>query len=185
MLLYRVFPYLDAAKDGESGSPTYLHRPQGGGRLDNPGVYDVWYFSTIPEAGIAEVFERNPIWRDGMFDYPTVTGSRRALGAYRVDDGIGTLDLDDARALLDRGLRPTQVVTRNRPTTQAWALNIWNEGRWAGVRWWSFHRPHWPIVALWTAPGADCPAEVVEVETLHIGHRSVVDAAASLGKTLA
>lgn len=41
MLVYRVFPHLNSAKAGEPGHPSYLHRPQGTGRRDNPDHYSV------------------------------------------------------------------------------------------------------------------------------------------------
>jgi hypothetical protein len=40
MLLYRVFLHDPGAAEGHSGSATYLHRPQGDSRWDNPTLYD-------------------------------------------------------------------------------------------------------------------------------------------------
>lgn len=188
MLVYRVFPYLPTAKPGESGGPMYLHRPQGRGRLDNPADYDTWYFGITPETAIGEAFGDLAVWREEMFEFPSLPGARRALGVFEIPDDTAVLDLDDARNLLDRGLRPTQVVARNRPTTQAWALRIFNETgpdgsrRWAGVRWWSFQRPHWTVIALWVTAGAAPIHSCLRVETLTIDHPAVVDAARSLGK---
>jgi hypothetical protein len=110
-------------------------------------------------------------------------GSRRALGTYRVPDGTPILDLDDAEALLDRGLRPTQVIERNRPATQAWALSIFNERasdggrRWNGVRWWSYHRPQWRIYGLW-----EITPDGVAIEALDLAHPAVQDAARTLAR---
>lgn len=36
MLVYRVFPYLAAAKKGAPGHPLYEHHPRRGGRIDHP-----------------------------------------------------------------------------------------------------------------------------------------------------
>ena len=64
------------------------------------------------------------------------------------------LDLDDARGWYERRLRPTQVIARNRAVTQSWALAVHDKRddrggrRWAGIRWWSFQRPHWTVIAL-------------------------------------
>ncbi|HCB05838.1 MAG TPA: RES family NAD+ phosphorylase [Nocardioides sp.] len=184
MILYRVFPYLETAKPGEAGSPTYVHRPQGGGRLDNPSVYDAWYFGLTPEAAVGESFGDLAMWRDGMFRLPVLKGSRKVLGVYEVDDTIPVLDMDDAKVLLDRHLRPTQVVARNYSVTQGWGLQIHHEGRWAGVRWWSYQRPHWTVYCLWVPVGDRCPARFVDYEELHLGHRSVVDAAHSLERPI-
>ncbi|CCI53234.1 MAG: RES family NAD+ phosphorylase [Tetrasphaera jenkinsii] len=185
MLLYRVFPYLPGASPGEPGSPTYLHRPQGRNRLDNQGVYDTWYFGLSPAAAIGEVFGDFVEWSAEMFLLPALPGSVKALGIYEVDDDIGVLDLDDARNLLARGLRPTQVIGRNRPVTQEWALSIYREQKWAGVRWWSYQRPHWTIYCLWVPVGDDCPATFLRIDDLDTSHPSVVDAANSLGRPIA
>lgn len=190
MLVYRVFPRLAAAPTGTPGHPLYLHRPQGHGRLDNPGHYDTWYFATAPEAAVGETFADLSAWSNDMFEFPKMPGARRALGVFEVDDGTPVLDLDDARALYERRLRPTQVVARNRAVTQAWALAVHDERddrgarRWAGIRWWSFHRPHWTVIALWCPPGAPVAARPVGIDDLAVTHVAVRDAAGSLGKPI-
>ena len=155
MLLYRVFPSLDSAGEGEPGHPSYIHKPQGKGRLDNPGDYTCWYLSGESSGAVGEVFGDLTSWVDDMFEVPFLAGARRALGTYFIPDDTPLLDLDDAKNLLDRGLRPTQVIIRNRPATQAWALAIFKEAnadgsrKWQGVRWWSYQRPSWQIYGLW------------------------------------
>ncbi|MGY1686882.1 RES family NAD+ phosphorylase [Geodermatophilus sp. SYSU D00867] len=185
MLCYRVFPFLNQAGPGEPGHPSYLHLPQGQGRLDNPHRYNVWYLAADASGAVGETFGDLSRWRDEMFTFPALAGSRRALGTFRIQDDVRLLELDDARNLLERGLRPTQVIDRNRGVTQAWALRTWEEtdGRgvqtWAGVRWWSFHRPHWRIIGLW----GHMP-ECVEVQPLTMRHPAVVDAATTLLKEI-
>lgn len=188
MLVYRVFPHLAGAKSGESGDPMHLYRPQGRGRLDNPDRYDTWYFGLTPETAVAESFADLATWRPSMCAFPALPGAERALGTFVVRDDSRVLDLDDANALRDRGLRPTQVVSRIRPVTQGWALSIFEETasdgnrRWDGVRWWSYHRPHWVVVALWTPTGEQPTHACTSVERLTLTHPAVVDAARSLGK---
>jgi hypothetical protein len=185
MLLYRVFPYIPGAVAGAPGSGEYLHKPQGAGRLDNPRHYDVWYLATEPAGAIAEVFGDQYEWSNAMFPFPKLPGSNRALGTYSIPDGSNILDLDDARELVRRGLRPTQIVERNRAVTQQWALDIFNEKShhvgpmWDGVRWWSFHRPSWGVIGLWGfAP------TLVNVDPLDVDHIAVKDAANSLSKRI-
>ncbi len=184
MLLYHVFPHLPSAADSEPGHPHYLHRPQGHGRLDNPRHYDCWYLSAEATGAVGEVFGNLLSWSEKMFEMPALPGSRRSLGIYEVPDDLPVLDLDDARALLDRGLRPTQVIARNRPATQAWALAIFREvdsrgdRLWDGVRWWSYHRPQWRIYGLWGSITPRC----MRVEPLTLTHPAVVDAANVLSK---
>lgn len=186
MLLYRVFPYAGAAASGEPGHPLYLHRPQGASRLDNPKEYDCWYLAAEASGAIGETFGDLGVWVPGMFAFPLVAGAVKALGIYRIDDDTPILDLDDARNLLDRGLRPTQVIERNRSMTQAWALKIFQERntggdrRWNGVRWWSYHRPQWRIYGLWEIEPA-----CVEVQELNLEHPAVQHAAAALARPIA
>lgn len=189
MLVYRVFPFDPSAADGASGHPAYLHRPQGKGRLDNPRHYDVWYFAASPEAAVGEVFGDITVWGDDMFVVPALPNALRTLGVFEVPDDVQLLDLDDAQALLTRGLRPTHVIARNRAVTQEWALRVFLERndlgarRWDGVQWWSFHRPHWTVLGLWYAPGEIVRQRLVDTEELHVGHPAVVDAARTLGRT--
>ena len=190
VIVYRVVVHDPSAGRGEPGHAEYLHRPQGQGRLDNPRHYDLWYFAVLPEGAIGEVFGNLTEWTEGMFLAPYLPVGRRALARFEVPDDLDVLDLDDAKALLDRGLRPTQVVSRSRATTQSWALGIFNEAaqngsrRWAGIRWWSFQRPQWPVIGLWVAP-ADTPVHnLVGVDQLTLAHPSVVDAARTLAKPI-
>ena len=103
---------------------------------------------------------------------------------FQLSDSCPLLDLDDANNLVERSLRPSQVVTLNRGITQQWALRIWNElgssrHRWDGIRWWSRHSSDWPVVALWT--GAP---KCVDTEDLSTRHKAVVEAAGVLNRQI-
>jgi hypothetical protein len=184
MLLYRVSPYLPGSPAGEPGSPTYLHKPQGTGRLDNPTYYDVWYLSLTEAGAVGETFAAHPKWPDKIFKFGKLAGARFALHTFQLSDSCPLLDLDDANNLVERSLRPSQVVTLNRGITQQWALRIWNElgssrHRWDGIRWWSRHSSDWPVVALWT----DAP-KCVDTEDLSTRHKAVVEAAGVLNRQI-
>lgn len=178
-----MFPYIPGTTNCVPGSPTYLHKPQGRGRLDNPDHYDIWYLALEASGAIGESFGDLPEWNDNMFAFPGLLGSRRALGTYQLSDDVPVLELDDAKALLERGLRPTQVIERNRPATQRWARAVFDERSdqgarlWAGVRWWSYHRPSWRILGVWGAT-----PKCVDVADLATTHPAVQDAAALLSK---
>jgi hypothetical protein len=178
MLLYRVFPYLVRAALGQPGHPLYLYPSQGKGRWDNPSLYRSRYLATSPEAAVGETFGNLLSWTPGMLAAPGVPGSERRLGIYRLDEENNPLiDLDDPQVLAARGIRPTHVVVRNRPRTQRIAADIFYEGRWSGIQWWSYHRPQWTLVALWEADNLT----VLGVEPLP-GHPAVDDAALLLAK---
>ena len=82
--------------------------------MDDPvAEYLVLYVGSHPEAAVAEALGRFPVWTSGVLDVPRAApaGSRKALVRYT---GIPkALDLDDPRVLLDLGLRPSQVITRD------------------------------------------------------------------------
>lgn len=185
MLVHRITPHLPDAGPGEPGHPGYLHRPQRGGRVDHPD-YDVWYLATSVEGAVGEVFGDLPAWSEEMFVFPLLPGSRRALGTYALPDDLRVLDLDDPAALVERSLRPTQVVARNLAVTQGWGHRTWTERdphrparrRWDAISWWSFHRSSWTVLASWVEP------EPVRVEELTLDHPAVRDAARALGRTL-
>lgn len=181
MLAYRVFAYLPSAGAGEPGHPLYAHRPQRGGRIDHPD-YFVWYLAGQPQGAVGETFGNLAIWDLSMFDVPFLPGGRRALGVYRLPDTLRLLDLDDPAELLQRNLRPSQVVIRNLAVTQAWGHQIFSEPdphdhtsrRWDAVGWWSYHHPRWTILGCWDRP------ELAAVEDLSLLHPAVLDAAAVL-----
>ncbi len=181
MLLYRVFPYLPGAEPGEPGHPLFLQPFQGTGRWDNPRSYLAAYLSSSPSGAIGETFAHLSTWRRPMLRVPTLAGAERRLGTYLLDEEVHPLlDLDDAKALLARGIRPTEVVIRNRPRTQQLAAAVFAEGVWAGLNWWSMHRPQWTLQALWA----------VDALVLHSvdplpGHPGTLDAGRLLGKRLA
>ena len=184
MLVYRVFPYLPSAPPGEPGHPLYEHRPQRGGRVDHPDYY-VWYLGRQAEAACGETFGNLASWTNDMFDFPAVPGAYRALGTYELPDDLRVCDLDDPYRLAELGLRPTQVVTRNLAVTSAWAHRIWSEyspavsGRqWQALQWWSYHRPHWTILASWERPS------LVGIDLLDLNHPAIVVAAKSLHRSL-
>ena len=118
-----------------------------------------------------------------MFDFPALPGSRRALGVYQIPDNSKILDMDQGYALHERGLRPTNVVERNRSATQHWALRVFEEADsngdplWSGIQWWSFHRPHWRVFGFW-----GLEPKCLQVEPLSMLHPAVIDAATSLNR---
>lgn len=178
MLAYRVFPYLEGVAQGEPGHPLAVAR-QGSGRWDNPELYTIWYLAHHPEAAIGEAFGNLSTWSPAMLDVPSLPGARRALGVYHFDEEASPcLDLDNARELAKRALRPTHIVIRNRARTQAIAERVHGEHRWAGIQWWSWYRPQWTLCALWDAGSV----QFDHAEEL-IGHAALAEAATELAKT--
>lgn len=176
--LYRVFPWIANAEVGEPGHPLYVGGPQGQGRVDNPEVYRTLYACDAGEGAIGEAFGNHDVWTPDLFRGPSILpGSVRAVAEIDASDAE-VVDLDDAAALLERGLRPSQVVTRTRSVTQGWALAIFREGRWGGVRWWSYHDPEWGSFGLWHVGGL----RVTDVRPLSGDVDAVRDIAARMNR---
>ncbi len=156
-----------------------MPRPTGAGRIDSPGSYSVLYLSSAPAGAVAEAFGGVPLWTAAMLETPSLERGRRALASYELPDRAGVLDLDDPDALKRLGLRPSDIVTRDRAVTQRWALAAYREHRWIGVRWWSYYDPRWYSYGLWDRRHLT----VTGVEPLSLDHPAVVDAATVLRRS--
>jgi hypothetical protein len=177
--LYRVFPFLDDADEDEVGHPLHIPTPQGHGRVDNPDHYVVLYASDDPAGAIGEAFGNHAQWTiDLLTGPPVLRKSVRALATYEFTSGAPVLDLDDAAVLLQRDLRPSRVVTQERAITQSWALDIYRENRWPGVRWWSHWLSEWGSFGLWDTS----PLTVVSAVPLADSMDEVMAAAAVLNR---
>ena len=179
--LYRVLPYLDTAAAGAPGHPLYVPPSTGANRIDNPGAYDPLYFGDDPRCAVAEAFGWAPRWNAGLLrGTPSLPGTVRALVSFDLADDAAVADLDDAARLVELGLRPSRVVTRDRTVTQAWANELFLAGTFAGVRWWSYYDPEWGSVGLWDAAAL----AVTDVEELTVRHPAFTDAAAAIVRVI-
>ena len=180
--LFRVLPYLPGARRGQPFHPMFVPPSTGSARIDNPDRYDTLYVSDAAAGAVAEAFGWRPVWAEPMLrGRPTMVGSVQALVEYEADDAALTVcDLDDAERLVVLALRPSQVVTRDRAVTQAWAARIFDGGGFAGVRWWSYYDPQWGSLGLWDVSAL----KVREVTVLTLDHLAVVEAAAVLNRPL-
>ena len=151
--LHRVFPWLAGARPAQPGHALYVPG-LAAGRIDNPEHYAAVYLSDSAAGACAEAFAYKPVWDGSMLrGFPSLPGSVQALATCTLDDATPVCDLDDAARLVALGLRPSEVVTRHRPTTRGWALRIFAAGGWAGVRWWSYHDPGWGSHGIWSTAG--------------------------------
>ncbi len=149
-VLYRVFPYVPTAGESEPGGAIYIPR-QGGGRLDNPGIYSTFYLSDAPAGAIAEAFGRFSEWNAAILaGSPSLPGSARAIARFHFPDDAPICDLDDPAMLQTLGLRPSDIVSRDYTRSRAWARRIFEQGRWHGARWWSYYDPQWASFGLWS-----------------------------------
>lgn len=176
--LFRVFPWIRSARRRGPGHPLFTAPIQGAGRVDNPEHYPTVYASDSPAGAIAEAFGNHAIWSPQLLQGPPdLPGSVRALVALDAKK-IEVLDLDDARELVRRELRPSAVVSRERAVTQRWALEAFREKRWGGVRWWSYYDPRWGSFGVWHWSNL----HALEIAPLTPEHPALVEAASVLSR---
>lgn len=184
MRVYRVTwvaPHWRQLTPTDPGHPLYLPVDrQGAGRFDNPDNYVALYVSLTPEGAVGESFANMSRWTASYVTQHR-DDAERSLVSYDLDDG-GIIDLDDAATLVSLALRPSDVVRRNRDLTQELALRLWRtrEQGTLGVKWWSYWRPEWQCLMLWSSdiePPYHPQATVHEVQALAVDHPAVQTAA--------
>lgn len=134
------------------------------------------YLSDAAAGAVAEGFGRLTPWTGLMLRAPGMPGAVRVVARYELGDSARVLDLDDPASLADLGIRPSEVVTRDRGVTQAWARKAFATKRWAGVRWWSYYDPRWFAYGLWDRR----ELKVAGIEPLSLDHPAIVQAAGVL-----
>jgi hypothetical protein len=102
------------------------------------------------------------------------------LGRYRIPDDSPICDLDDSGRLLELGLKPSDVVTRDYDRSRAWARKIYDRKQWIGARWWSYYDPRWGSIGLWEAGGL----ELIDVRPLKLTDPEVRDAARTIARPI-
>ncbi len=179
-VLFRVFPYAANADPDEPGGP--LHTPrQGAGRLDNPESYSVLYLSDAAAGAIAEAFGRFPEWTPAILrGSPSLPGSVRAIARYHLQDELPVCNLDDPDRLSALRLRPSEIVSRDYARTRVWAREIYDQGAWVGVRWWSYYDPRWGSIGLWDAK----KLVLEEVLELRLDHAALIEAGRTISRRI-
>lgn len=167
MKAYRILPHDADADAGQPGHPLYVPRRfQQAGRYDNARLYAALYLALSRSGAVAEALGNHATWTDDLFD-SAATGLRRHIATIEVPDEVADalVDVDDARFLLDRGLRPTDVAGRARARTRALAADLFTEGV-PGIRFWSYYRCEWANLVLFLPPLDPGDLTVVAVEEM-------------------
>jgi hypothetical protein len=179
-LLHRVFPYVATAAEDELGGAVYVP-PQGGGRLDNPGIYSILYLSDAPAGAIAEAFGRFPEWNEAILEgTPSLLGSARAIARFHLPDDAPLCNLDDPALLQTLGLHPSDIVNRDYTRSRAWARRIYEQRSWFGVRWWSYYDSQWASFGLWNISRL----ELDEVKVLRLDDPALLDASRTIARRI-
>lgn len=181
MDLYRVFSWDGKSAGREPGGPLFVARDrQGSGRHDAPARYGAWYCARDAVAAVAESIQyfRGSVLATTDFQQPS--GGTKALARLWLDDETAIVDLDDARELVARKVRPSHVATRRRPVTQRLALALFEEGI-AGFRWWSTLEAEWTNVTLFHERVVRRVRLVAPPQSLTVALPEVREAAEHLG----
>jgi len=179
--LWRALPLDRSAKATEAGGPLWFPRlQQGGGRHDNPDLYGCLYVAEEAVSCVAELLA--PFRGTGRL-LPSMLvryGNPLALAAIELEDGITVVDLDEPATLMATSLRPSEVATRKRTTTQRHAAEIYESHSEAvALRWWSTLESSWINWTLFDRAGPSL--EVGDVDELTVEHPVVLEAADLLG----
>jgi len=169
---WRVFPWDPAAKPGEPFSPSYIYPHQGSGRFDLAGKLVVYLGETAVHA-VAEKLQR---FRGQRVDRKDLIESGKTLAL--VECQLGTIklaDLCDPKVLVQYGLAPDVLASRDVTKTQRVAATLYKEG-YEGLRWWSALSGDWHTIVVFDGK-IDCG----KPEPLTIAHQAVRDASVVLG----
>ena len=181
MIVWRVLPVDPAAARDAAGGPLWFPREhQGAARHDNPAAYGCLYVAEAPVSAVAEALA--PFRGRGALTAAMLERAGRELSLVTIElrDPDGLLDLDEPATLVTEGLRPSQVATRTRTTTQRDALRLFEGHREAtGLRWWSTIEASWINVTLFDR--ARRRLRMRSVEVLDLDHGAVRAAATAIG----
>lgn len=168
----------------EPGGPLHVPRAlQGQGRHDIPDHDGVLYASLTSLSAIAEwiqLFRTRPLKNH---HFMRVNGMARSLVLLELPDPVSTVDLDDPQELSSRVLRPSQVATYNRTTTQAVSLRLFKEGK-TGFTWWSTLEASWINITLFESRALGRLTLQKPPQKLDVENVDVRAAAEALGMTI-
>ena len=184
MILFRCFPWDRNVGPGARGGALWFPRlVQGSGRHDNPLLYGCLYVTEREAAAVVEQLARFAGTSVAPVDL-FVAGLPLALAALELADAAELVDVDEPRVLVEEGLRPSLVATRERARTQADAAALFERHPEAyGLRWWSTFESQWTNVTLFDRAA---PALALrDVHALTVEDEVVEDAAEFLGLPLA
>ncbi len=192
MILWRALPWRARSAPSEPGGALWFPRElQGAGRHDNPDRYGCLYATEDPVSAIAEClapFRGTGRLSDTMLvraGLPLALAELRLAGAGEASAGQAgageaCLNLDDPPVLVRERLWPSQVATRSRGVTQAYAADLFDRHpRALGLRWWSTLEASLANVTLYDRAGPRLSSE--RVRPLTLADAPVREAAELLG----
>lgn len=148
--LFRIFPWDKVTRNPfRYGGPFFVPRSkQGSGRHDIPHLDGILYTSLELLSVFAEHIQgfRGTALRAEDLDRPD--GLVNAVAQFRLEDESNLLNLDDPHVLSRYQIRPSQVMTRHRPTTRDLSQRLYNTGA-SGFLWPSSLESSWINASLY------------------------------------
>jgi hypothetical protein len=184
MILWRLMPRVpDVAPSSPGGALWFPRELQGTGRHDNPERYGCLYLSESPMSAVVEALAQ--FRGAGVLSRRMLIRANLPLALVQVDceDDRKLIDLDDPDVLTRTRLRPSQVATKVRAITQAYAARIFDAHPAAvGLRWFSTLEASLTNFTLYdrAAPAL----RLIDSETLTLEHPATREAADLLGLTI-
>lgn len=181
MILWRLLPWQPSVPPTNPGGALWFPRElQGAGRHDNPDRYGCLYVGESPVSVLAEAlapFRGTGALTSGML---VRGGVPLSLAQLELHDGARLIDLDDPSSLLDAELRPSEVATSIRTTTQSYALRLFDaHPELVGLRWWSTIEAS--LINLTLFDRIVSALKVIDIASPTLDHPAVRDAAELLG----
>ena len=177
---WRVFPWDPQAPPGAPFSVSFIPPAQGSGRFDLVQPL-VLYLAETPAHAAGEVLQS---FRGRHLGPAHLRRFGRTLAVVevtlpaRLADGVA--DLADPATLLDHGLRPDLLASRDVQRTQALSRALYDAGL-AGFRWWSSLSGDWHALVLFLDRVPLDHLEFGTPEPLSLSHPAVREAGAALG----
>lgn len=181
MILWRLLPWRPSVLPTNPGGALWFPRElQGTGRHDNPDRYGCLYVSESSISVLVEAlapFRGAQALTSGML---VRGGVSLSLAQLELDDRADLMDLDDPSGLIDAELRPSEVATSMRTTTQSHALRLFDaHPELLGLRWWSTIEAS--LINLTLFDRIVSGLKVINIASLTLDHPTVRDAAELLG----
>jgi hypothetical protein len=178
---WRVFPWDASAAPGEPFTPQYVlpARAQTGGRFDLSTVSTLYLALEDPAHALAEVLQ--PL--RGKRELRPGHLKRRVRGSAGLDHPLAVVpawipqpifdaipDLGDPETLVRFGIRPDDLSSRDRATTQRISRTLHDDFGVPGFRWWSAFGGHWHVAVLYMDRVDRFAIRYGTPEPLHLDH---------------
>lgn len=188
---WRVFPWDALARPGDPFTPQYVlpAGAQTGGRFDLPDTPTHYLALEEPAHALAEVLQslrgkrmirsghlrRKERGRPGRY-HPL------ALAETWLPEALfeALPDLGEPQTLVDLGIRPDHLSSRDRLVTQRISRRLHDEHGLMGFRWWSAFGGQWHVALLYMDRVDPMAIHYEEPDPLHLAHPVVHAAAAEL-----